>query len=67
MVKEFEQGLLDGGIGEGRVTTETYFNGKAEPDADVAAHIAASVRPLVAADAGDGAAAGEAVATFGMG
>ena len=43
-VIDFKQGLLDGGIAEGRVTTEKYFNGKAEVDADVAKFVADAVR-----------------------
>ena len=43
-VVDFKQGLLDGGIAEGRVTTEKYFNGKAEVDADVAKFVADAVR-----------------------
>jgi hypothetical protein len=43
-VVDFKQGLLDGGVAEERVTTEKYFNGKAEPDADVAKFVADAVR-----------------------
>ena len=43
-VVDFKQGLLDGGVAEGRVTTEKYFNGKAEVDADVAKFVADAMR-----------------------
>lgn len=52
-VKEFKAGLLAGGVEEGRVTTEVYFNGKAEPDADVVAFVADAVRKLGAAAPAD--------------
>jgi len=43
-VVDFKKGLLDGGIAEGRVTTEKYFNGKAVVDDDVAKFVADAVR-----------------------
>ena len=43
-VIDFEAGLLSGGIDREKVTTEKYFNGKAEPDADVAKFVADAVR-----------------------
>ena len=51
MVKELKGGLLGGGVAEERVTTETYFNGKEEADADVVDHVAAAVRRLLEAGA----------------
>ena len=44
MVKEVKQGLLDGGVAEEAVTTEVYFNGKAEPDAAVVEFVAEQLR-----------------------
>merc|ERR1740130_2222437 len=43
-VVDFKKGLLDGGIAEGRVTTEKYFNGQAVVDDDVAKFVADAVR-----------------------
>lgn len=43
-VAEMQQGLLGGGVDEGRVTTEKYFNGKATADEDVVAFVADAVR-----------------------
>ena len=43
-IADFKQGLLEGGVAEERVTTEKYFNGKAEPNADAVAFIAEQVR-----------------------
>mmetsp|Transcript_25974 Transcript_25974/g.56108 ORF Transcript_25974/g.56108 Transcript_25974/m.56108 type:complete len:335 (-) Transcript_25974:759-1763(-) len=49
-VKEFKEGCLAAGVEEGRVTTEIYFNGKAEPDQDVVALVSSSLRKLDEAD-----------------
>ena len=43
-VVDFQKGLLAGGVAEGRVTTEKYFNGKAEPDAAVVEFVAEQLR-----------------------
>lgn len=43
-VKEFKAGLIAGGVSEARVTTEVYFNGKAEPDPDVVAFVSDQLR-----------------------
>ena len=43
-IADFAAGLAAGGVSEARVTTEKYFNGKAEPDSDVATFIADAVR-----------------------
>lgn len=51
-VVDFRQGLLDGGVAEERVTTEKYFNGKADADADVVAFIADAVRKGLAVPQG---------------
>ena len=48
MVKEFKEGCLAAGVPEERVTTEIYFNGKAEPDPDVVEYVATSLRELAA-------------------
>ena len=42
-------GLLAGGAAEARVTTEKYFNGKAEADEDVVKFIADGLRVGVSA------------------
>lgn len=47
-VKEMQAGLLGGGVAEERVTTEVYFNGKAEPNEDVVAFVADAVRKAAA-------------------
>lgn len=43
MVEDFKRGLLKGGVSEARVTTEKYFNGKAEADPAVVDFIADAV------------------------
>merc|ERR1711903_435717 len=43
MVNEWVAGLAAAGVPDGFVTTETYFNHKAEADADVVGAIAAAV------------------------
>lgn len=48
-VKEFKAGLLGGGVGEEAVTTEIYFNGKAEPREEVVDLVAEAIRALPAA------------------
>ena len=48
-VKDFQQGLLQGGVAEEAITTETYFNGKVEPNADVVGFIAAIIQGLASA------------------
>ena len=45
MVNEWRAGLKDAGVDDDRVTTEIYFNHKAEPDADVVARIASALKP----------------------
>ena len=45
-VVDFQQGLLAAGIDKGRVTTEKYFNGKAEADADVVQFLADAILRL---------------------
>ena len=45
-VKEFKAGCLEAGVPEERVTTEIYFNGKAEPDPDVVSLVASGLRKL---------------------
>jgi ferredoxin-NADP reductase len=45
-VKEFKAGCLEAGVPEERVTTEIYFNGKAEPDPDVVSLVAIELRKL---------------------
>eukprot|EP00966_Prymnesium_polylepis_P306124 7074116-Prymnesium_polylepis.1 len=47
-VVDFQRGLLEGGVAEERVTTEKYFNGKAEPNADVVEFVATAMRERVA-------------------
>ena len=44
-VNDFRKGLLDAGVGEARVTTETYFNGKAEVNEDEAAFLTQAMHP----------------------
>lgn len=43
-VKDFQQGLLQAGVPEARVTKEIYFNGKATVDEDEAAFVAQAMR-----------------------
>lgn len=43
MVEDFKNGLLKGGVSEERITTEKYFNGKAEADPAVVDFIAEAV------------------------
>ena len=51
MVEDFKRGLLQGGISEERVTTEKYFNGKAEADPAVVDFIAEAIAKKRAAAA----------------
>ena len=62
MVKEFKAGCLEAGVAEERVTTEIYFNGKAEADPDAVALVASSLRRL---DVGAGEDAELAVVSMG--
>ena len=48
-VVDMQAGLLAGGVDEARVTTEKYFNGKAEADEDVVKFIADGLRVGVSA------------------
>jgi ferredoxin-NADP reductase len=48
-VVTFREGLLAGGVAEQRVTTEKYFNGKAEAEVDEVAFIADAIRSRVQA------------------
>ena len=49
-VKEFKEGCLAAGVNEERVTTETYFNGKAEANPQVVDHVATALRGLAATE-----------------
>lgn len=44
LVADMLQGLLAAGVAESRVTTEKYFNGKAEADEDVVAFLASALQ-----------------------
>ena len=48
-VVDMQAGLLAGGVAEGRITTEKYFNGKAEADQDVVDFIAKALKVGVSA------------------
>ena len=48
-VVDMQAGLLAAGVAEGRITTEKYFNGKAEPDEAVVEFIANALKVRVAA------------------
>lgn len=47
-VADFEAGLLAAGVAEERITTEKYFNGKAEADKAVVEHIAEALQARAA-------------------
>jgi ferredoxin-NADP reductase len=54
-VKDMQAGLLGASVDEARVSTEIYFNGKAQPEPLAVEHTAAALRRLdaAAADADD--------------